>query len=134
MNLSRLIGKLEALTTHSFMDGVKREVATGGLKLTANCFRTSTDPYGVAWPLLKRPRPGGPVEVKSGAMRDGVIAGPSQDGVRFTFTAPYAPFQHYGTATNPQRRLLPVGWLGLPASWSDMVSRAFSSASRKVLP
>lgn len=111
---------------HSFVDAMRREVAVGGLQLVANSFRTSTDPYGVTWPALKRPRPGGPVEVKTGAMRGSTLAAPTSDGVRFTVAAPYSGYQHNGTATIPQRRLLPVGFLGLPVAWSQMVQAAFS--------
>src|SRR6185295_20229392 len=84
----------------------KQAVAEGGLKLTRHCFDTSTDPYGVSWPGLKRPRPGGPVEVESGNMRDTAEANPTSHGVRFTLPAPYAKFQHEGTIYNPRRLLL----------------------------
>lgn len=130
MNLDRLIGRLDALASGSFADRVKRRVAVGGLQLTAQCFQRSTDPYGVAWPTLKRPRPGGPVEVKTGAMRDSALANPTPDGVRYSVNTPYAGFQHWGTATNPQRRLLPVGFLGLPPSWVAMIRSSFDAELR----
>lgn len=132
--MSRTIGEfintLETLASESTMTAIKREVAVGGLELTAKCFATSTDPYGVAWPGLKTPRPGGPVEVKTGTMRDSSMANPTPTGVRFTINTDYAAYQHFGTKTNPQRRLLPIKWLGLPQSWRDMVSRAYTKQMR----
>jgi hypothetical protein len=122
--------RFDAMARSSFLDGTKRQVATDGLALTAKCFATTTDPYGVPWTGLKTPRPGGPVEDKTGAMKNGCLAGPVAEGVRFYFAAPYAGYQHFGTKTNPARRLLPRGFLGLPASWSAMIQRAFNQQIR----
>lgn len=128
--IGEFIGTLESLSSNATMDAVKRKVAVGGLELTAKCFASSTDPYGVAWPGLKRPRPGGPVEVKTGTMRDSTLANPTPSGVRFSINTDYAQFQHYGTVTNPQRRLLPIQWLGLPQSWKDMITKAYTGELR----
>jgi hypothetical protein len=133
VRLDALISKLDAVASSNTLDGVKRRVAVEGLKLIANCFRTTTDPYGVSWPLLKRPRPGGPVEDKTGAMKGSALAGPIPDGVRFYFGADYARFQHWGTLKNPQRLLLPVAWLGIPPAWKTMISDAFRGQLREAM-
>lgn len=131
--IAEMASTLEALSTNATMTAIRREVAIGGVKLTAECFRTSTDPYGVRWPGLKTPRPGGPVEVKSGAMRDATYARPIPVGVRFTIEKPYAGYQHWGTRTNPQRRLLPVAHLGLPEKWKAMVAKAYTTQLRAAM-
>ncbi len=133
MNLSRLIGKLDAIATSGFQDAVKRRVAVDGLALTAESFRTSTDPYGVSWPGLLKPRPGGPVEDKTGAMKNSALAGPTTGGVRWYFAASYSGYQHHGTKYVAQRRLLPIAGYGLPAKWKAMIDAAFSSQMRQAV-
>ncbi len=135
--MSRTIGEmaasLEALSSNATMTAIRREVAVGGVKLIAQGFKTSTDPYGAKWPGLKTARPGGPVEVKTGAMRDSTMARPTTTGVRFSVNTDYAAYQHYGTKTNPQRRLMPVKYLGIPAAWREMIARAYTRTTRSVL-
>ncbi len=145
--------RFEAMSRGSFMDGLKRQVAVDGLALTAKCFATTTDPYGVPWTGLAHPRKGGPVLDKTGAMKNGALAGPIFGGVRFYFAATYSRFHQYGTEGRernknadkqtdlereahrrtqtgkghlPIRRVLPVTFLGLPPSWSAMIQKAFN--------
>jgi phage gpG-like protein len=130
VNLQRLVGRLEALTRSSFIEGVKRRVAVQGLKLIGAEFASSTDPYGVSWPSLRYPRPGGPVLVKTGVMRDSILAYPTPDGVLFRVATPYAKFHQYGTGRIPIRRMVPATFLGIPPAWSAMVAEAFNAEIR----
>lgn len=134
MKADAFIRKLDRISATSFLDGFKRRVGIEGLRLIEQQFATSTDPYGNAWPKLKRPRPGGPVEDKTGAMKHSALALPTPTGARWRISASYAPYQHFGTRTNPMRMLLPRGFLGLPRAWDAMVraeaQRAFKEAFR----
>lgn len=130
--LADVATRLDAIATSSTLDAVKREVAIGGVKLIEQEFARSTDPYGNRWHELKRPdtdRIGGPL-VKTGAMRDSVLATPTATGVRFTVNTPYAAYHQDGTKTIPIRMMLPKPWIGLPPSWKEMVAKAYTGIVR----
>lgn len=131
--LDEMAARLESIATAGTMDTVKREVAVGGVRLIAQEFARSTDPYGNAWHQLKRPdsnRLGGPL-VKTGTMRDSVFASPTPTGVRFTVNTPYAAYHQYGTETIPVRMMLPKPWLGLPQSWRDLIAKSYTRTLRE---
>ena len=65
--------------------------------------------------------------VKTGVMRDSILAYPTPDGVLFRVATPYAHFHQYGTKTIAIRRMLPATFLGLPPGWSAMVAAAFNT-------
>lgn len=130
--LADVAARLDSIATSGTLDAVKREVAIGGVKLIEREFARSQDPYGNRWHALKRPdknRIGGPL-VKTGAMRDSVLAQPTPTGVRFSVNTPYAAYHQDGTATIPIRMMLPKKWLGLPETWRQMIAKAYTGTVR----
>lgn len=150
MKLDALIRKLDAIGSSHTVDETKRRVAVEGLKLVGQSFRTGTDPYGVAWNALQNSRVDfhkgavrvrvpkgrvGGILVKTGDMRDAIMALPSPSGIRFVAPVPYSGYHQYGApkANVPIRRFFPTKWLGLPQAWKEMVKAAFGSTMREAL-
>jgi phage gpG-like protein len=114
-------------------------VSAGGMKLVADEFKTSTDPYGTPWAPLARPRtrdkraarraiakgkkPRGPqVLVNTGRMRGSAGASPNGQEARVVVPTWYARFHQDGSVRMPQRMILPREG-DLPARWEEMVGR-----------
>lgn len=120
---------LRSLNSKAWLGELAQRVSAGGMKLTADCFRTSTDPYGKPWAPLKRERPrdkrarlraerrqqrtgltpkrtrrGAKVLIDTGRMR--ASAGASAMGATAKVTIPtwYAQFHQEGTVNHPFRR------------------------------
>ncbi len=129
--LHDFIAKLERLGTGSFIDGVRRQVATEGLRLINAGYRDSTDPYGVRWQPLKA-RDGKPL-VLTGAFRNTWMAYPTATGVRFQSGVDYGAYHQYGTKHIPFRRVIPLKTMGLPKTWVDAINKAYSTQVRKAV-
>ncbi len=130
-NLSQFIGKLERLSSGSFISEVRRQVAVDGLRLIAGGYRDSKDPYGASWQPLKY-RNGKPL-VLTGAFRDTWMAYPTPTGVRFVSGVDYGAYHQYGTRSIPFRRVIPMLSYGLPKAWTDVISAAYSRQVRKAV-
>lgn len=135
--LKDYIARLDRIGAGSPLAAMKREVATEGLKVIDEGFRTETNPYGGYWQPLKPPvrKSGAGILDDTGAMRHGFFAWPTSIGVRFMNTRLYAAAQNYGRseANLPSRRMLPTVRLGLGFKWREMLARVFNSTMRKAL-
>ena len=129
--LHEFIGKLEQVGSDSFMSEVRREVAYDGLRLIAAGYRNSVDPYGSYWAPLKY-RDGKPL-VLSGAFRDTWMAYPTATGVRFQSGVDYGAYHQYGTRSIPVRQVIPSSSRGMPSTWSELISKAFSKRIRQAV-
>lgn len=129
--LDQFLGKLERLSTGSFINEVSREVAINGLRLIAAGYKDSVDPYGVRWDPLKY-RDGKPL-VKTGAFRDTWMAYPTPTGVRFLSGVDYGAYHQYGTRKIPFRRVIPMQRYGRPKAWTDIINAAYSKRVREAL-
>jgi len=114
-------------------------VSAGSMKLVADEFQTSTDPYGKPWAPLKRWRPrdikaarkrarkglkvrGPVVLVHTGRMRGSVGASPSGQVAKVVVPTWYARFHQEGGRFLPRRQILPDNDR-LPEKWGDMVEK-----------
>lgn len=117
-----------------------QRVSAGGVKLVADGFRSSTDPYGDAWAPLKRERRrdrkariraekagrkprGARILVRSGRMRASAGASPQGRTAKVVIPTWYARFHQEGTVKMRQRMLLPSDERGMPEKWGAMVER-----------
>jgi phage gpG-like protein len=99
---------------------IAMRVSAGGVKLVADEFRASEDPYGKPWAPLKRPRPrdrkaarraiakgrtprGPKVLIHTGRMRMSVGASSSGRTARVVVPTWYARFHQEGTTSHPFR-------------------------------
>ncbi len=126
--LTQFIEKLERLDGGSFIASVRRQVAYDGLRLIAQGYKDSVDPYGSRWEPLKYRR-GKPL-VKTGAFRDTWMAYPTATGVRFQSGVDYGAYHQYGTRSIPFRRVVPMQRYGLPKPWTDIINAAYSKSVR----
>jgi phage gpG-like protein len=114
-------------------------VSVSGMKLVADEFRTSADPYGQAWEALKKlstrdrramrrairagKTPRGPkLLIRSGRMRASLGAAASGRTARVTMPTWYARFHQEGTVKMRQRMILPDSDRGLPDKWDAMIA------------
>lgn len=130
--LADFIPQLQRIGQSSFLDGVRRKVQLGGLKLIEVGFDRQTDPYGKQWDAVKEHRGHRSILWDSGALRDSFVAVPISNGVRFLSTSAYAATQQYGSSARSiaARKMIPVQALGLPEPWREMVRHAFTSSVR----
>jgi hypothetical protein len=117
-----------------------QRVSAGGMKLVADEFKTSTDPYGKAWAPLKRERKrdrrarlraikagktprGMKILVRNAIMKGSVGASPQGRTARVVVPTWYARFHQEGTVHMAQRMILPSDERGLPDRWDGMIKR-----------
>src|SRR5512138_951587 len=114
-------------------------VSAGGVKLVADEFRTSTDPYGKPWAPLKqwrardkraarrRAKQGKPVRgpkvlINTGRMRASTGASPIGKTAKIVVPTWYSRFHQTGTRNMVQRIILPYNER-LPPGWESMIDK-----------
>jgi len=113
--------------------------SAGGVKLVADEYRASTDPYGKPWAPLKhwrtrdkraarkrarqgKPMRGPKVLIDKGIMKGSTGASPSGKVAKVVVPTWYARFHQEGTRKMAQRMILPLNEK-LPQSWDTMIGR-----------
>jgi hypothetical protein len=126
---------------------IAMRVSAGGMKLVADEYRTSTDPYGKPWAPLKqcrtrdkraarrrakqdKPVRGPKVLINTGRMRASTGASPSGKIAKVVVPTWYARFHQEGTCRMVQRMILPMSEK-LPATWDTMIGRETSRFMRQ---
>ena len=99
--LMALRGRLLALTTPGFRDGLVRKLGADALKLVADGFRRSSDPYGEKWRDLQYRR-GKPL-LDTGRLRASFAVEPSAGGFRIGTAVAYAGYHQFGTRPHARR-------------------------------
>ncbi len=91
--------RLEALKSPQFQATLAQRCGAAAMKTTADCFRYSRDPYGIAWARL-RFRAGKPLS-KSGLMAAGISSQPTQGSFKLVCPAKQAKLMNFGGVVVP---------------------------------
>lgn len=135
-------------TRPELLDAVSKRLGVAAMKLLADQFRASVDPYGDAWKPVTRNRKrdkrgrrkNGRADkplIDSGRLRgavagrDGDISARSGGGrVRIDIPVEYAPFHQTGTKHIARRQILPDRARGLPATWESAFRKEVAKTLR----
>jgi phage gpG-like protein len=130
---SRIVGFRQDL-----LPVIAKRIAAGYVKLVADEFRDSHDPYGVPWkPVVRNRRRDRRARerraakglvaradkplVDTGRLRASVTARVDGSVVRVALPVEYASYHQYGTRRIARRQILPEADTGgLPAAWVEM--------------
>lgn len=98
--LDRLRASLRELQTNGFLQEISAELGRTSVKLVADGFRDSRDPYGTAWknPVL---RDGQPLR-DTGRMAASVNFNVTGGGFRLSIPVAYAPVHQEGATIRPK--------------------------------
>jgi phage gpG-like protein len=120
---------------------IAQRVAAGFVKLVADEFRQSRDPYGNPWKPVVRARgkdlrararrlaAGKPVKsdkplIDTGRLRASVVARADGSTVRVALPVEYASYHQYGTRRIARRQILPEPDTGgLPPAWIGLATK-----------
>jgi phage gpG-like protein len=112
-----------------FRETVARRLATAAIKLMADEFRDSRDPYGRPWRPLRR-RVGKPL-LNTGRLRAAAGAFAQGATIRISIPVEYASYHQYGTRRIPQRQIVPTAATGgLGPIWLPVFRREIEGAIR----
>ncbi len=101
-------------------------VAAVAAELVADTFESSRDPDGRPWAPLKRPRAGGPVLVRTRALRDAATSAQVSGAEVELVSTAYGGFHQGGTKRMPARPFFPGD--SLPTTWEQAIGRALDRA------
>ncbi|HVZ89634.1 MAG TPA: phage virion morphogenesis protein [Polyangia bacterium] len=121
-----------ALTAPGFRDGLVRRLGADALKLVADGFRRSSDPYGDKWKSLGYRR-GKPL-LDTGRLRASFAVEPTGAGFRIGSVVTYAGYHQYGT--RPHSRAARVAMQNARGRFMSMQARkvkrkAFEGTERR---
>jgi phage gpG-like protein len=128
--LEDLQERIRKLAQPAFTAAVARRLTGTAIKLLADEFRGSKDPYGVPWKPLKR-REGKPL-LDTGRLRAAAVgqtAGQSSGAiVRVVIPVEYASYHQDGTRRIPRRQIVPDRAGGLGPIWAGAFRREIEKA------
>ena len=142
--LRSLAAKLQMVRDGAVLKLAAERVAGAMLKLSADQFRSETDPYGEAWAKLKRERTrnrkarkrgkrgGQKIGQNTGRMRASFFAHAEGPRVIVGYPVEYAQWFSEGTSRQVARRLVPDE-RGLGLTWGAMVAREVRAALAEVM-
>jgi phage gpG-like protein len=147
--LEELRRRVKEVASPGFREAIAKRLAASAMKLVADEFRDSKDPYGRGWLPVHRDRPRDrrarasamrrgnwqramrpdkPL-VDTGRMRSAVVAYADGTTVRVSIPVEYASFHQYGTRRIPQRQILPEESTGgLGPIWGEAFRKELSGA------
>jgi len=107
--LKKLADRIREVKSEGFKTELSQLLGAAALKLVADGFRGSHDPYGNPWLPLKT-RKGKPLE-KTGRMKGSASVDPRSNGFKLTIATVYAPVHQRGGHVAPHSRIRPqIQW------------------------
>lgn len=118
--LGDLQERIRRMTNPAFTHAIARRLTGTAVKLLADEFRKSQDPYGTPWRPLKY-RQGKPL-LDTGRLRAAAVGQPADlttgAVVRVVIPVEYASYHQDGTRTIPRRQIVPDRAGGLGPIWT----------------
>lgn len=148
--LQRVIKTLDVRTRSKFRTTLAQRLSATAVKLVADEFRGSKDPYGKPWaPVVRndartrkakrrRAKAGKPIRadkplVNTGRMKNSVNGQPYGVGFRISIPVVYAKTHQYGRGAIKQRQMLPEDNTGgLGPKWKVAFARETAKVAREM--